>query len=120
MVQALSADPTIYSIVTFDPSKPETNMVHGYLRGNSIEQIQQALDEVSAVTRIRVLKRIRSVPADHPVSNKYCAMFEWSIGEHNARIPEDIVLKGWKAFAARLADGERNDASSWPSVDGRV
>ena len=103
IVQALSMDPSVASIVTFDPPVPEVNMVHGYLRCTP-EQCQKALDAVQDRTGLQVLVRVRPViPIREPAhSLGYQSYFEWTMGEYNGNIPNERFLEGWTALAQEL------------------
>lgn len=101
-------------LVTFDPAVPVTNMVHGYLRC-SAEEGMEWCRWITAATGVQVLRRIRPLKdSDSPMWKAgYRSMFEWSMGNANGQIPEDVFFEGWKALAetyvannAALENGE--------------
>jgi threonine aldolase len=111
IVKVLQEDPSISSIVRFDPLLPETNMVHGYLRGTE-DECNASIEQVAAQVGVRVLHRIRGIlpPGDEDDENTpsadnlyhasgYRTKFEWTMGEANGRIPDTAFVRGWKAFA---------------------
>jgi hypothetical protein len=112
------------SIVTFDPPVPVTCMVHGYLTSD-LDSCHTALDAVEQEHNIRVLKRIRPVPSDHPVSastsassnHHYKCMFEWNMGDANGSIDDSHFLTGWRAFAKELAAIQKRQESNTNSND---
>jgi hypothetical protein len=102
IVALLSLDRGIQSIVTFDPAKPQTNMVHGYLRADE-SVCNKALDIVEKDTGIRVLKRVRPLQEnDLAYKAGYYSSFEWAMGEYNANISNDLFVKGWSEFSRVL------------------
>jgi Beta-eliminating lyase len=105
IVAALSSDPEISRVVTFDPEVPHVNMVHGYLRWDPAT-CQQALDAVEARRGIRVLVRVRPVDSASLKRGAYAlgyrSYFEWTIGEGNGRIPIDKIVEGWLELAKEL------------------
>lgn len=104
VLKLLSTDARISNIVQFDPETgPQVNMVHGYLR-MSYNECMKALDTVEQTTGIRVLSRVRSCKND---SNQFGCRFEWTMGEANALIDDELFLLGWKTLA-QVIEGSNN------------
>jgi len=96
VVNLLSTDDDIKSVVTFDPKIPETNMVHVYIKG-SVSSLEKVRDEVESKYGIKVFKRIREISLHSQESALgYESMLELGIGDANGNIPDDVFLKGWK------------------------
>jgi threonine aldolase len=87
-------------LVTFDPAVPVTNMVHGYLRCTADEGMEWCR-WITAATGVQVLRRIRPLTDHESLAWKagYRSMFEWTMGNANGQIPEDVFYEGWKALA---------------------
>jgi threonine aldolase len=139
LVAALSADPVISRIVSFDPPIPETNMVHGYVHqppnddvgdaddssSLSVETCRAICNAIQDETGIRVLTRMREVNITTTTTSSYssnsndgqqqhhhpmqqqqqqrgCCKFEWSMGEANGNIPDEIYRQGWTRFAEAI------------------
>ena len=106
LVKTLSADSEISSVVTFDPTVPETNMVHGYFRHKK-DTVLDAVRCVSEETGIEVLSRVRDVAPDQPIAAAgYCSMFEWSIGEGNGVLEDSVFVEGWKKLSGKLLSSD--------------
>ena len=104
LVKTLSNDDRISQVLTFDPAVPQTNLVHGYLWAN-VDTCHAILDEVESKHGIRVLIRVRPVSTEQAPGayhRGYRSYFEWTMGEANGQIPDDIFLRGWKEFAKAL------------------
>jgi len=105
VLKLLSTDARISSIVEFDPKIPEVNMVHGYLR-MPYDECMKALDKVEQTTGIRVLSRVRSCKEDDDTeganSIQFGCRFEWTMGEANALIEDELFLLGWKTLAQEV------------------
>jgi len=106
VVGLLSSDADISSIVQFDPSVPEVNIVHGYLRV-SYDKCIAALERVKQSTGVRVLSRVRSCSSRSSVDGKvqeFGCRFEWTMGEANSLIEDAAFLSGWRAFCKELIE----------------
>jgi len=105
VLKLLSTDTRISRIVEFDPKTPEVNMAHGYLR-MSYDECMKALDKVEQTTGIRVLSRVRSCKEDDDTdgadSIQFGCRFEWTMGEANALIDDELFLLGWKTLAQEV------------------
>ena len=100
LVQMLSQDPFISQVVCFEPSIPQTNMVHGYLKP-SVQDCTVALDQAQKQSGgIQVLHRIQ-VNKQHDIG--FLSRFEWNMGQANGMIPDETFIKGWNAFAENLS-----------------
>ena len=107
VMELLRANTRISSVVQFDPVIPETNIVHGYL-AVSYDECMAALESVEESTGIRVLSRVRSCSGN--VGDKYSEIcfgcqFEWTMGEANSLIKDELILLGWSTFAKSLSAG---------------
>jgi len=108
VINSLSADDVVSSVVQFDPATPETNMIHGYVKA-SLDDCNKALDEVEKNTGIRVLSRLRGIDQDNEddyISNRspFGCRFEWTMGKSNVLIDDEDFLLGWQEFCKVLND----------------
>ncbi|GAX27655.1 hypothetical protein FisN_13Hh253 [Fistulifera solaris] len=104
VVQLLKEHPIVSQVVRFEPEIPQVNMVHGYLL-DSVDDCQTALDHAAANVGMRPLHRIRNASVNpFPVDTKYQSMFEWSMGEANAKIEDEDFVRAWEAFASKLLE----------------
>lgn len=105
-----STDCLTWSWLTFDPPVPETNMVHGYIQhGATLEDCQWALSRLNEQKAgqkfLLPAKRFRSVdPDQNPVAVAlgYKVMWEWTLGQANGRIDDDLILQSWTEFCQHL------------------
>lgn len=105
LVRELTADPLVSQVLSFDPAIPEVNMVHGYIQGASVETCTSVLERVEKQHGIRVLARVRPVLEDAPAFKLgYKASFEWTMGENNGNIPDDVFLLGWREVAKGILE----------------
>lgn len=89
-------------VVVFDPSIPETNMVHVYLKV-SVEQCEKARDVVKAKTGVQVFDRLREIKASDTLRKLgFASRFEWTIGEANYAVENEIFINTWKLFIDEL------------------
>lgn len=103
LVGALAGDGGISSIVTFDPKVPESNMVHGFIRA-SLADFQDAIDDVVSRTGVRVLSRVRAIRDEEDECKLgYGCRFEWTMGDANAAVEDDVFVTAWREFATGLA-----------------
>jgi len=92
--------PSFSDLVTFDPPIPETNMLHVYFK-ESAEACEAARDEVYDSLGYKIFSRIReSIPVSDPRNKDggYQAYLEWTMGEANGSIDDDIFVEAWKQF----------------------
>jgi len=109
IVSALSC-PTepVCQVLSFDPSLPQTNMVHGYIR-SSVGECLDARDAVERDERIRVFNRVRDVDEnDAAFQLGYRSKFEYAIGDYNGAIDDSTYLRGWNKFASILLESEKS------------
>jgi threonine aldolase len=93
------------SILLFEPSIPEVNMVHCYLQPSK-EMCEIIRDEIiNEYNGISIFHRLRSIEEEEDGSVDYVAFqkgyrckFELSIGEANGNIPNKIWIQAWSAF----------------------
>lgn len=107
VVLALSC-PTepVYQVLSFDPSVPQTNMVHGYIR-SSVGECLNARDAVERDERIRVFNKVRDIDEnDAAFQLGYRSKFEYAIGDYNGAIDDNTYLHGWNKFASILLESE--------------
>ena len=101
MVQELLSHQSIAKCLAFDPELPEINMIHGYVKGYSLEECNHAAARVKEATNIEIVRRFKPVdPAFNPsaVANGYSVMFEWSIGQANGAIDKKMAVESWSLF----------------------
>jgi threonine aldolase len=102
IVDALSSEVHVRSCVSFDPELPHVNMIHGYLFKTK-QQCMDAVDLVEKQCGVRVLSRLRDVEESDPAYREgFRSKFEWTMGEANGAIDDEVFLRGWKEFAAAL------------------
>ena len=124
LVSALQIDPAVVQIVSFDPNPPQTNMVHAYFLNATAADCLAASEKAFQITEaeggsgVRVLHRVRDlVEADsNDINNNnttqqnpayargYRSKMEWTMGEANGRVSNDVILKSWHRFAKVLQD----------------
>ena len=102
VVKRLSEDDDIKSIVTFEPQVPDTNMIHGLVRA-SFEDCQKAVDVIYDQSGVKVLSRYRAISEGEKEGTSYGCRFEWTMGDANAAIDDDIFVEKWKELAQMLA-----------------
>ena len=121
LVAALQQDDTVRQVVSFDPTVPETNMVHAYLQPplEDAEECLAAAQRAYERCGIRVVHRVSAVSSsssndtnnndDHPAHRLgYRVKFEWTMGQANGQISNEIILEGWRAFAKELIELRRD------------
>jgi threonine aldolase len=102
IVDALSCEDQIRSCVSFDPALPQVNMIHGYLF-KSKQKCMDAVYMVESQYGIRLLSRLKDIETSDPAYRKgYRTKFEWTMGEANGAIDDDVFMRGWKEFATAL------------------
>lgn len=99
---ALEQDAAINKVVAFEPSPPQVNMVHGFMK-RSKHSCEAALDRAEMECGIRALHRLRELPRNHPAYQKgYRTGFEWNMGEANGQVATADFVMGWRSFATAL------------------
>ena len=101
VVKRLSGDDGIKSIVTFEPQVPETNMIHGFVRA-SFEDCQKAADAIYNQSGVKVLSRYRAISEGEKEGRSYGCRFEWTMGDANAAIDDDIFVEKWRELAQTM------------------
>jgi threonine aldolase len=100
VIDILSADTAVQSIVQFDPSLPQTSMIHGYLKA-PLDDCKRALLMVEQSTGIRVLFRLSKIVDN---DGSFRCRFEWAMGTSNVLIDDKDFILGWQEFS-RVVDG---------------
>ena len=104
IVSKLSEENHVNKLVSFDPAVPETNMIHVYLKA-PYKTCERARDIFMENTGIQVFSRLRHIPpTDGRFDLGYEAYFEWTFGNANGSIAEDIIVKAWRDYAKILLD----------------
>ena len=94
---------TLFSKVgTFNPTVPETNMIHVYLK-KSETCCENVRDGVYEKLGLKIFTRIRGA-AEYP--GGYRCYFEWSMGEANGSVNDESIIEAWKQFTSDLLDSE--------------
>ena len=101
IVAKLSADDAVSGLITFDPAIPETNMVHGFIR-SPVDDCQKAVDTVCKQSGVNVLSRMRAIAKDEKECPTYGCRFEWTMGDANSAVPDEIFVEKWREFALIL------------------
>ena len=87
-------------LLRFDPPVPQVSLVHVYLRC-SPQQATAACDAAEAESGVRVFSRIRGTGmAGTPAAAQ--SYFEFNMGPLNAAVGDEVWVKGWGAFLAKL------------------
>mmetsp|Transcript_12199 Transcript_12199/g.29636 ORF Transcript_12199/g.29636 Transcript_12199/m.29636 type:complete len:547 (-) Transcript_12199:1174-2814(-) len=103
IVQRLSSEPSIARWLTFDPSVPETNLIHGYLRHVTVEQCDQASRRVQEACGVEIVGSFRPVRHNAAaLAQGYKVMFEWTMGRANVQIDDDLHVSSWLEFCREL------------------
>ena len=100
VIDMLNVDKNVQSIVQFEPTVPQTSMIHGYLKA-SLDDCKKALSMVESRTGIRVLTRLSEIN-DDDASTPFGCRFEWSMGTSNVLIDDEDFLLGWQEFSRAL------------------
>jgi hypothetical protein len=86
----------------FDPPTPHTNMIHVYLKF-SVAECEAARDQVLDSHDIQVFRRIRQVDDNKLLKEAgYGAYIEWTMGEANGILEDDVFVEGWIHFIKAL------------------
>lgn len=101
LVNRLSSDDAVGALVTFDPSVPETNMVHGFVR-SSLDDCQKAVDAICKQSGVKVLSRVRAITEAEIECSAYGCRFEWTMGDANSAVPDETFVEKWREVARML------------------
>lgn len=98
-------DETKFNLVAeFDPVIPETNMIHVYIKVPFVDCIE-ARDKIIESMGVSIFNRIKQITtADHGYEQGFRAKFEWTIGEANGCLPDDVFVKAWEQFCHETID----------------
>jgi len=87
---------------SFDPAKPQTNMIHVYIKA-PYENCIEARDKVAKSTGFNMFTRLKEIPeSDAAFEAGFQAKFEWTIGEANGSINDEVFVLVWKEFCSFL------------------
>ncbi len=90
--------------VKFDPPTPETNMIHVYFSA-SVAECEKARDLVLKEHGVSIFTRLREIPSSDSLSQKgFGARFEWTIGDANGSIDNEVFISSWDLFINKLQD----------------
>ena len=106
VLNRLSVETSMSKVVSIDPEIPQINMVRIYFKA-SFDQCNVARDYVCDTLGVRVFSRIREIKEeDDPMVYNcgYSAMMEFTMGEENKRIEDDIFVESWGKFASKLIE----------------
>lgn len=104
IVTTLQSDPLVAQVVTFNPTTPQTNMVHGFLK-HEVHVCYKALDQAASDTpgSLRALHRVRQVEAHEAAHHLgFRTKFEWTLGQANGALPLSDFVTSWRQFARFL------------------
>lgn len=87
----------------FDPPIPHTNMIHVYLKF-TVAECEAARDHVMKYHDIQIFRRIRPVDGENTLLKQagYDAYFEWTMGEANGILEDEVFVEGWLHFVKAL------------------
>jgi len=106
VLNRLSVETFMSKVVSIVPEIPEVNMVRIYFKA-TVDQCNVARDYVADSIGVRVFSRIREIKEeDDPMVYNcgYGAMMEFTMGEENKRIDDDIFVESWGKFASKLME----------------
>ena len=102
LIESLQSKTNINDFVVFDPPIPHTNMVHVYLKAQ-IKHCEKARDIVVEKHGVSIFSRLKEIPPDEPLSKLgYGAKFEWTIGNSNGSLDDDLFVTSWTYFIKEL------------------
>jgi threonine aldolase len=101
-VEALSAEPLLRNIVRFDPPRPQSSLLHIYVKGDAAA-LDAAHAKVMEGTSVKLWNRLRGSghSLKHGIGGEQ--YFEWNMGPHNAAMPLEDWLAAWRLLAAELS-----------------
>lgn len=80
------------TIASFDPETPETNMIHVYLKV-PFEDCIRTRDKIVQYMGVSIFNRIKNIEeSDQSYGGGYRAKFEWTIGDANGSIADEIFV----------------------------
>jgi threonine aldolase len=98
LADAFASDEYIQQALTLEPSTPQVNMVHCYLRP-PVDTCKQVCKDIQDRTDVCLFQRIRPLDKNDPGFDRgYCCKLEISIGEANGRVPDDVWVDAWSEF----------------------
>jgi threonine aldolase len=98
LARAFCSNEVLSQFVTLEPSTPEVNMVHFYLR-LTVPKAETIRDKVQSEMGVVLFHRIRAIDQSDPAfDNGYRSKFELAIGEANGSIPNDVWINAWEKF----------------------
>lgn len=104
LVAVLREDMLVMGSVRFTPEVICSCTTHVYMRG-AAEDLEAIHEEVCADTGIRIWDHLRGPGFEARFASSdddpWC-YFEWTLGEHNMQIPDDVILDAWAEFGRRL------------------
>ena len=104
IVSKLTEEKHVNQLVAFEPAVPETNMIHVYLKA-PFDKCEKARDMFMERTGIKVFSRLRPIPpTDGRFDMGYEAYLEWTIGDANGSIADELIVKSWCDYAKLLSD----------------
>ena len=103
VTKRISSETEFDSVGAFDPPFPHTNMIHVYLKF-SVAECEAARDHVLDSHQIQVFRRIRQVDYDNKLLKQagYGAYIEWTMGEANGMLEDEVFVEGWLRFIEAL------------------
>ncbi|KAL3909266.1 MAG: hypothetical protein SGILL_008154 [Bacillariaceae sp.] len=108
IVESLNANRDFAKVACFEPSTPQVNMVHLYLR-LSCQECEKIRDQVQESHGVSIFHRLR--PVEEGTSGfreGYRSMMEISVGEANGAIPDDQWIDSWSSFAKQAMEVSTN------------
>jgi len=104
ITKKIETETTFSSIACFDPAKPETNMIHVYLKV-PFEDCIEIRDKVAQKCGFNLFTRLRLIPeSDAAFQAGYRAKFELTIGEYNGSIKDDVFVQVWTDFCSFIPE----------------
>ena len=104
LVDVIREDPSIKRDVRFLPEVISSGRVHVYLRGTE-EDLEAINEELCASIGVRIWDDLRGPGFGSRFASSdedpWC-YFEWTLGERNMQILDDVVLAAWTEFGRRL------------------
>jgi threonine aldolase len=103
IVKTLSDDVSFRKVASFEPSTPQVNMVHLFLRP-TLEDCTKIRDNIEKQSGINIFHRLRPLNyKDKALANGFRCYMEFSMGQANGIIPDELWIESWKEFVKQAS-----------------
>jgi threonine aldolase len=106
--EAMSRSKPIASVLMLEPTIPQVNMVHCYLR-MAVEDAERNRDKIEDELGVSIFQRLRPIAESEVAAytKGFKCRFELSIGEANGSISDDLWIGAWERFAELFGEQQR-------------